>query len=153
VYLAVLMDVYTRSIRGWQVSRHLDHRLTLTALRRALAQHQPEIHHSDQGVQYAATGYVQALQAVGAQISMAAVGEATEHGYAERLMRTIKEEEVTLHDYADFGDAYRHIGRFLDHVYQQKRIHSALGYLTPAELETQWLQQQAAATSVELAPP
>jgi putative transposase len=150
VYLAVLMDVYTRSIRSWHLSRHLDRMLTLTALRRALAQHRPEIHHSDQGVQYAATAYVQTLQDVGAQLSMATAGEPTENGYAERLMRTIKEEEVTLHDYADFHDAYRHLGRFLDHVYQHKRIHSALGYLTPAEFETQWQQQPTAAAAVKL---
>jgi putative transposase len=150
VYLAVLMDVYTRGIRGWHLSRHLDQTLTLTALRQALAQHRPEIHHSDQGVQYAATAYIQTLQDVGAQLSMATAGEPTENGYAERLMRTIKEEEVTLHDYADFHDAYRHIGRFLDHVYQHKRIHSALGYLTPAEFETQRQQQQTAAASVKL---
>jgi putative transposase len=141
VYLAVVMDVYTRAIRGWHLSRHLDQSLTLTALRGALAHHRPEIHHSDQGVQYAASAYIQMLQASGAQISMATVGEATENGYAERLMRTIKEEEVTLRDYSDFHDAYQHLGRFLDDVYQQKRIHSALGYLTPAEFETQWLQQ------------
>jgi putative transposase len=153
VYLAVLMDVYTRGIRGWHLSRHLDHTLTLTALRRALAQHRPEIHHSDQGGQYAATAYVQTLQDVGAQLSMATAGEPTENGYAERLMRTIKEEEVTLHDYADFHDAYQHIGRFLDHVYQHKRIHSALGYLTPAEFETQWQQQPTAAASMKLVPP
>jgi putative transposase len=152
VYLAVLMDVYTRCIRGWHLSRQLDQALTLTALRRALAQHRPEIHHSDQGVQYAAIAYVRTLQNVGAHISMAAVGEATENGYAERLMRTIKEEEVTLHDYTDFRDAYQHLGRFLDGVYQHKRIHSALGYLTPAEFERQW-QQQVATTSVKLAPP
>jgi putative transposase len=141
VYLAVLMDVYTRSIRGWHVSRHLDQTLTLTALRRALAQHRPEIHHSDQGVQYAATAYIELRHASGVQISMATIGAAAENGYAERLMRTIKEEEVTLHDYINFHDAYQHLGRFLDDVYQQKRIHSALGYLTPAEFETQWLQQ------------
>jgi putative transposase len=144
VYLAVLMDVYTRSIRGWHVSRHLDQTLTLTALRRALAQHRPEIHHSDQGVQYAALVYVQTLRDVGAHISMAAIGEATENGYAERLMRTIKEEEVTLHDYQDFHDAYQHLGHFLADVYQHKRIHSALGYLTPEEFETQWWQQRIA---------
>lgn len=141
VYLAVLMDAYTRAIRGWHLSRHLDHSLTFTALRRALVHHRPEIHHSDQGVQYAATAYIQLLHASGVQISMATVGEATENGYAERLMRTIKEEEVTLHDYIDFHDAYQHLSRFLDDVYQQKRIHSALGYLTPAEFETQCLQQ------------
>jgi putative transposase len=127
VYLAVLMAVNTRRIRGWHLSRHLDQTLTLTALQRALAKHRPEIHHSDQGVQYAATLYTQMLQAHGAQISMATVGEATENGYAERLMRTITEEEVRLHDYADFHAAYQQMGRFLDDVYQHKRIHSALG--------------------------
>jgi len=153
VYLAVLMDVYTRRIRGWHLSRHLDQTLTLTALRRALAQRQPEIHHSDQGVQYAASADIQTLRDVGAQLSMAAVGEATENGYAERLMRTITEEEVTLHDYEDFHDAYQHLARFLGAVYQHKRIHSALGYLTPAEVETQWMQQQRRAVSVTLETP
>lgn len=137
VYLAVLMDVYTCCSRGWHLSRHLDQILTLTALQRALAQHCPEIHHSDQGVQYAATTYIRTLQDVGAQLSMAAVGEGTENGYAECLIRTIKEEEVTLHDYKDFHDAYQPLGRFLGDVYRRKRIHSALGYLTPAEFENQ----------------
>jgi putative transposase len=144
VYLAVLMDVFTRAIRGWQLSRHLDQDLTLSALNRALAHATPQIHHSDQGVQYAATAYVERLEQVGTRISMAAVGEPRENGYAERLMRTIKEEEIALNDYLDFHDAYTHIGHFLDEVYQHKRIHSALGYLTPAEFEAQWRCQQAA---------
>lgn len=138
VYLAVLMDVFSRSIRGWQLSRSLDTSLTLTALERALAHGRPELHHSDQGVQYAASSYVQRLQEVGTQLSMAAVGEPRENGYAERLMRTIKEEEVALADYQDYADARRQLGRFLDAVYNVKRIHSALGYLTPAEFEQQW---------------
>lgn len=137
IYLAVLMDLYTRSIRGWELSRHLDQTLTLTALERAVVTgHQPEIHHSDQGVQYAATAYVARLEQLGAQISMAEQGEPRQNGYAERLMRTIKEEEVALAEYRDFADAYTQIGRFLDDVYQRKRIHSALSYLTPAEFET-----------------
>lgn len=147
VYLAVLMDVYTRMIRGWELSRSLDQRLTLTALRRALATGAPKIHHSDQGVQYAASAYVDCLHCHGVSISMAAVGKPEENGYAERLMRTIKEEEVNLSDYADFQDAYRQIGRFLDHVYSHKRIHSALGYLTPAEFHNQWTTGQLAGSS------
>jgi putative transposase len=143
VYLAVLMDVFTRSIRGWELGRTLEGSLTLRALRRALALGQPQIHHSDQGVQYAARGYVAQLEAVGAQISMATVGEPTENGYAERLMRTIKEECVSLTEFQDFADARAQLGRFLDQVYQQKRIHSALGYLTPAEFESQWQTEQA----------
>ena len=74
---------------------------------------------------------------------MAEVGEPTQNGYAERLMRTIKEEAVELSEYVDYADAYRQIGRFLDQVYMHKRIHSALGYLTPVEFEQRWLQQQA----------
>lgn len=136
VYLAVLMDVYTRAIRGWDLSRHLDQALTLSALAPALAAgHQPGIHHSDQGVRYAATAYVARLEQRGIQISMAEQGEPRQNGYAERLMRTIKEEEVALTEYRDFADAYAQIGRFLDDVYQHKRIHSALGYLTPLEFE------------------
>ena len=142
VYLAVIMDVYTRAIRGWHLSRSLDRELTLTALRRALQQRLPLIHHSDQGVQYACWDYTELLLNHGVRISMAAVGKPEENGYAERLMRTIKEEEVDLSDYRDFHDARAHIGRFLDDVYTCKRIHSALGYLTPAEFEAQWVQQR-----------
>jgi transposase InsO family protein len=138
VYLAVLMDVFTRSIRGWNLSRQLDTHLTLTALKRALAQGKPAIHHSDQGVQYAATDYVQALQAATILVSMASVGCPEENGYAERLMRTIKEEEVALNEYNNFEDVNCRIGRFLNGVYQIKRIHSSLGYLTPAEFEQTW---------------
>lgn len=139
VYLAVIMDVFTRTIRGWQLSRWLDQTLTLTALQRALAHHAPpQIHHSDQGVQYAARTYVEQLQASQIEISMAEVGAAWQNGYAERIIRTIKEEKIDLADYQDFADAYAQIGHFIEQVYQHKRIHSALGYLTPAEFEADW---------------
>jgi putative transposase len=144
VYLSVLMDVCTRCIRGWHLGRGLDQELTLTALRRAFEHGRPEIHHSDQGVQYAATAYVELLMSVDSQISMASVGEPEENGYAERLMRTIEEEEVDLSEYEDFGDALRGLGRFLDDVYNRKRIHSSLGYLTPAEFEGQWREKHSA---------
>jgi putative transposase len=142
VYLAVLMDVFTRCVRGWELGRSLDQALTLRALGRALRGRRPEVHHSDQGVQYAATAYVERLAAVGAAVSMAAVGAPEENGYAERLMRTIKEEEVDLSEYEGFADARRQLGRFLDAVYNRKRIHSSLGYLTPKEFERQWLKRQ-----------
>lgn len=140
VYLAVVMDVYTRGIRGWHLSRHLDQGLALAALERALMHGRPEIHHSDQGVQYAAEAYVQRLQEQGVQVSMSRRGAAWQNGYAERLMRTIKEEEVYLSEYRDYADAQRQLGRFLDDVYMRKRIHSSLGYLTPAEFAEQWQQ-------------
>jgi putative transposase len=138
VYLAIILDVFTRAIRGWCLSRVLDQELTLTALRRALQTGQSEIHHSDQGVQYAAYDYVDLLKVHCIQISMAAVGKAEENGYAERLMRTIKEEEVDLSEYLDFMDALSQIGHFIDDVYMTKRIHSSLGYLTPVEFESLW---------------
>lgn len=142
VYLAVLMDVFTRSIRGWHLARSMDGSLSLTALNQGLAKGVPEIHHSDQGVQYAATQYVQVLEQHNVKISMAEVGQAWQNGYAERLMRTIKEEEVDLSDYENFTDAYQQIEMFLDDVYMKKRIHSSLGYLTPDEYERKWNEQQ-----------
>ena len=138
-YLAIVMDVFTRAIRGWRLSKLLDQQLTLQALRMALADHVPEIHHSDQGVHYAAHAYIDLLREHQIQISMAAVGKAEENGYAERFMRTIKEEEVDLSDYRDFADALCQIGRFIEDVYNHKRIHSSLGYLTPVEFEIAWL--------------
>jgi len=142
VYLAVIMDVFTRSIRGWHLGRGLDQSLTLIALDRALAEHKPEIHHSDQGIQYAATAYIQMLRAVDAEISMAESGKAWQNGYAERLIRTIKEEEVDLSEYEDYNDAVSQLGRFLNDVYIRKRIHSSLGYLTPAEFEERWRRER-----------
>lgn len=143
VYLAIILDLFTRSLRGWYLGRTLSTELALTALNRALVRGTPEIHHSDQGVQYAAHSYVECLQDVGAQISMAARGQAADNPYAERVIRTIKEEEVYLTDYVDYHDAYARIGHFIDDVYQTKRIHSALGYLTPAEFEADyWAAQQ-----------
>jgi putative transposase len=138
IYLAVLMDIFTRSIRGWELSRDLTEALTQAALVRALECHTPVIHHSDQGVQYAANGYISLLTAKGVQISMAAPGQPTQNAYAERLMHTLKDEEVYLHEYLDLADARQHIGHFLDDVYMHKRVHSALGYVPPAEFEAAW---------------
>ena len=131
-----MMDVFTRGIRGWHLGRSLEQELTLVALELALERGRPEIHHSDQGVQYAATAYVAMLKGRGVEISMASVGEPEENGYAERLMRTIKEEEVDLSEYDDFDAALRGLGGFLDEVYNRKRIQRELGYKSPAEYES-----------------
>jgi len=150
VYLAIIMDVFTRALRGWCLSRTLDQELTLTALKASLMKNKPDIHHSDQGVQYAAHAYIDLLKVHDIRISMAAVGKAEENGYAERVIRTIKEEEVDLSEYLDFADAARQIGHFIEDVYMTKRIHSSLGYLTPAEFE---LAYRLAQTQGALAPP
>lgn len=135
IFLAIVLDVFTRSVRGWSLSRLIDQELTLNALRMALSEHTPQIHHSDQGIQYAAQAYIELLKVQDVQISMAAIGKAEENGYAERFMRTLKEEEVDLSEYCNFRDAYQQIGHFIEEVYNRKRIHSALGYLTPVEFE------------------
>lgn len=140
VYLAVVMDVYTRLVRGWQLSRFLDASLSLDALRQALASHTPLIHHSDQGIHYTHPAYVELLQQQAVRISMAAPGRPEENGYAERVIRTIKEEEVDLSEYRTFQEAREQIGAFIEQVYNLKRIHSALGYLTPREYEQAYQQ-------------
>jgi putative transposase len=141
IYLAIVMDVFTRCIRGWELSRALDASLSLGALNCALRHGQPKIHHSDQGVQYACADYTQVLEAAHVQISMADVGQAWQNGYAERFMGILEDEEVSLSDYEDFHDAYNQIGRFIDDVYMRQRIHSSLGWLTPVEFEQQWREQ------------
>jgi hypothetical protein len=129
------MDVSTWRGRG----RGLEQELTITALKRAFERGVRAIHHPDQGAQYAATAYVELLTSHRVTISMASVGVPEENGYAERLMRTIKEDGLALTEYEDLADAWRQLGRFQDDVYNTKRIHSALGYLTPSEFEQQWL--------------
>ena len=136
VYLAVLMDVFTRMIRGdRQVSQHLTQPLTLKPLQQALRRSVREIHHSDQGVQYLSSAYISTLTRHGIEISLAKRGCPWENGYAERLIRTLKEEEVHLNDYEDITEARARIGHFITQVYNQKRPHSALGYLTPVEFQ------------------
>ncbi len=135
VYVCLLMDVFTRMIRGWQVSQHLTQPLTLTPLEQALRRSIPEIHHSDQGVQYLSKAYLSTLTRHGIEISVARRGCPWENGYAERLIRTLKEEEVHLNDYEDITEVRQRIGQFIIQVYNQKRPHSALGYLTPMEFQ------------------
>ena len=131
------MDVFTRRIRAWQLSQHLNQSLTLKPLKEALRQSVPEIHHSDQGVQYLSSAYIATLQEHGVEISVARRGRPWENGYAERLIRTLKEEEVDINDYQSITEARDRIGHFIRQVYHQKRPHAALGYLTPMEFQQQ----------------
>lgn len=142
VYLAIVMDVFTRMIRGWALGTDLTHQLTKEALRRALRRGVCEIHHTDQGVQYATPKYTKELLQRGVKVSMAAPGKAWENGYAERWMRTLKEEEVFLNEYETYADAMKNLGHFIDVVYNKKRMHSAIGDLSPAQFEAQWRATQ-----------
>jgi putative transposase len=137
-YLAAIVDAYSRYCVGWSLSKWIDASLTLAALDGALDSRRPAaglIHHSDQGVQYASADYVAALEEVGAQISMASVGNPYENAKAESFFRTLKMEEVYLKDYGTFEEAEENIGEFIEEVYNQKRLHSSLGYLPPVEFE------------------
>jgi putative transposase len=136
IYLAIILDVCTRGLRGWHLSRSLEARdLTSAALKMALARHgAPDIHHSDQGKQYAAAAYRELLPEA-TQVSMAAVGQPTQNSIAERFIRTLKEEHIDYSDYRDFDDAFGQLAHWLEVEYMTERIHSSLGYLTPAEFE------------------
>ncbi len=138
VYLACLLDAYSRRCVGWHLSRAIDTRLTLAALDRALALRQPApglIHHSDRGVQYASAEYVARLERAGARLSMSATGNPYDNAKAESSFKTLKREEVYLHEYRTFQEAEANLGRFIEDVYNRKRLHSSLGYLPPAEFE------------------
>jgi transposase InsO family protein len=137
-YLSAILDAYSRKCVGWRLSRFIDTRLTLSALEMALSSRRPRpglIHHSDQGVQYASSEYVERLEDVGARISMAAVGNPYENAKAESFFRTLKMEEVYLKDYQNFEEAEENISQFIEEVYNEKRLHSSLGYLPPVEFE------------------
>jgi putative transposase len=138
VYLAVVLDAFSRRVIGWALGRTLQAELTVTALRMALIERQPApglVHHSDRGVQYAAQDYTEMLKQHDAMISMSRKGNPYDNAKAESFMKTLKSEEVYRNEYRDFNEAHASIGEFLERVYNQKRLHSALGYLSPAEFE------------------
>lgn len=135
LYLAVIVDAYTRAVRGWALSRTIEQHLTLAALRMALTNGHPAIFHSDQGSQYTAWEHTELLRNTGCQISMADVGQPTQNALAERFIRTFKEEHLDYAEYTDFDDAQRQIRHWLEITYMTERIHSALAYLTPTEFE------------------
>ncbi len=140
VYLAVILDAFSRRVIGWALGRALEAELALEALRLAIAGGRVApglVHHSDQGVQYASSAYTELLTEQGILISMSRRGNPYDNAQAESFMKTLKYEEVYRTEYLDFADARRRIGKFIESVYNRKRLHSALGYLPPAEFERQ----------------
>jgi putative transposase len=138
VYLAVVLDAFSRRVIGWALGRTLEAQLALSALRMALIERQPApgmVHHSDRGVQYASQDYTEMLKQHKATISMSRKGNPYDNAACESFMKTLKYEEVYRNEYHDFHEAHTCIGEFLNRVYNQKRLHSALGYVPPAEFE------------------
>ena len=145
VYLAVILDLYSRRMIGYRLSPHLDTTLTLGALRLAISERDPVsgcIHHSDQGVQYTCSDYVKELLGHGFKISMARRGNPYENAVCESFIKTLKDEEVYLWEYKTMKDAERRICHFIKDVYNEKRLHSSLGYCPPNEFEERLLDKQ-----------
>jgi putative transposase len=143
VYLATILDAYSRRCIGWNLSTRLDANLALGALEEALATRDVKsglIHHSDRGVQYASIAYTERLLSMGVQISMSAKGNAYDNAKAESFFKTLKQEEVYLKQYQTFEEASLNIGQFIEDVYNTKRLHSSLGYMPPEEFEAAYYQ-------------
>ena len=138
VYLAVILDAFSRRVIGWALDRTLEDELTIAALRMALAERNPApglVHHSDRGVQYASGDYTDLLKAHRIAISMSRKGNPYDNAICESFMKTLKYDEVHRQEYRDLADARASIGRFLEKIYNGKRLHSALNYRSPVEFE------------------
>ena len=153
VFLAVILDAFSRRVIGWALDRTLEDELTLAALRMALRQRsiQPGlVHHPDRGSQYASNDYTDLLKAHGIKISMSRKGNPWDNAACESFMKTLKYEEVLRNEYRDLAEARASIHRFLEKVYNQKRLHSALDYVPPAEFEAQLAAQKMEAAARQL---
>lgn len=140
VFLAVVIDVFSRRCIGWELSSHIDTELTLNALQNAFRTRKGDnlkglIHHSDQGVQYASKEYVDCLKRNEIRISMSRKGNPYDNAFAESFIKTLKCEEVYLNEYGTFNDAFMNIDRFIEEVYNSKRLHSSIGYKSPISFE------------------
>jgi putative transposase len=153
VYLAVILDLYSRRVAGWAVSRHIDAELALSALRQAITTRRPPrgcIHHSDRRVQYLCNSDIALLEENGFEISTSAKGNPYHNSFAESFMKTLKQEEVYLANYETYLDVIENLPVFIEQVYNEKRVHSGIGYLTSCELEENLKMDPSLASRFEL---
>jgi len=144
VYLAVILDLFSRKVVGWAISKSLSKEICVEALKMALETRDPApgcIHHSDRGVQYASKEYIDLLLSRGLRVSMSRKGNPYDNAFAESFMKTLKHEEVYLWNYETYAEVIERVPYFIEEVYNKKRLHSALGYLPPEEFEQKMLEK------------
>ena len=144
VFLGVVLDAFSRKVIGWELGRTLETKLPLAALEAAIASRHPQpglVHHSDRGTQYASSEYVKRLEVCGAHLSMSRSGRPWENGKCESFMKTLKREEIDARRYATFAELRDHLEEFIEQIYNQVRLHSALRYRSPNEFEEELIDE------------
>jgi transposase InsO family protein len=152
VYVSAILDIYTRKIVGWAISRDLSHKFCLEALQVAIKRYRPPggiIHHSDRGVQYACIDYVEYLKKNNFQISQSRLATPEDNAFIESFFKTMKKEEVHFKDYKTMNDVIKNLPKFIDEIYNRKRLHSSLGYKTPEAFEMEVLKLKPADRPVQ----
>lgn len=145
IFVAIILDLCSRKVVGWAISKRINAELAVTALRMAIEQRKPDpgcIHHSDQGIQYCSEDYIELLTEWKFQISMSRKGNPYDNAWAESFMRILKYEEIYLSEYETYEDVVNRLPHFIEEIYNRKRIHSSIGYLTPEEFEWQIMKQK-----------
>jgi putative transposase len=151
IFVAIILDLFSRKVVGWAISRRINAELAVNALNMAIQNRKPGpgcIHHSDQGVQYCSKEYIEILEEWKFQISMSRKGNPYDNAWAESFMKILKYEEIYLSEYETYEDVVNRLPHFIEEIYNRKRIHSSIGYLTPEEFEVRFMKQKPEASNL-----